>query len=247
SPFRRSTIASQKQVKVFRPGQGECCTADSFVLDIAGTAGNPWNDSATRVFVEDFLGANYECKSRKKIAKMFKAHFRTIQRHHDKMLGPSKSPDDAPTPEQKERSRYQRKYTMFQRRHKICARWPAMKNHIGLLERIGVEGMSSDEEDSDGDYAVFKRVWRAKRVTFFLRLLDALHRMVRARKGQGSQSGAKRRRRYLVDNESTSPPPRKLPSNMYASDWLATLGRVELQELWPQSEYDITIDENIVK
>lgn len=122
-----------------------------------------------------------------------------------------------------------------------------MKKHIDILERLSMEGMSSDEEDSDGDYGVFKKVWRAKRVTFFLRILDALHRMIRSRGGRGSQSGAKRRRRYLVDNETTSPPPRKLPRNMYASDWLETLGRVELQELWPQSEYDLTIDEDIVK
>ena len=122
-----------------------------------------------------------------------------------------------------------------------------MKKHIDILERLGMEGMSSDEEDSDGDYGVFKKVWRAKRVTFFLRILDSLHRMIRSSGGRGSQSGAKRRRRYLVDNETTSPPPRKLPRNMYASDWLETLGRVELQELWPQSEYDLTIDEDIVK
>ena len=112
SPFPRSVIASQKQVKVFKREKGECCTDDNFMLDIGGTAGSPWNDSATRVFVEDFLGANYECKNRKKIMKMFKAHFQTIQHHYDKMLGPPKSADNGPTPEQRERSRYQRKYTV---------------------------------------------------------------------------------------------------------------------------------------
>lgn len=44
----------------FNPLIGPCCDADHFRLHLEGTTCDPWNRSATQVFVEDFLAHNPE-------------------------------------------------------------------------------------------------------------------------------------------------------------------------------------------
>ena len=76
-----------------------------------------------------------------------------------------------------------------------------------ILQRLGIDGMSSDEEDEGAPfirYRVLKKTWRSEAVTTFLRALDALHRRYRKTGGSGSKRGSPPRLRCLCPKESTS-------------------------------------------
>ncbi len=95
APFKKASLASEIMVRGYRPSDGPCCTAANFQIDIDGTPASPWNDSARKVFVEDFLTINnHKCRDRKKIKTMFRSHFRTLQSHYAK-YGVQPDDDDA--------------------------------------------------------------------------------------------------------------------------------------------------------
>lgn len=86
SPFPKWAIATAAEVRKFDPDEGECCTVKRFCIDISGTPASPWNESATRVFVKNFLTvAQFKCRNRSKIRDMFRSHFKTLQRHYRKV------------------------------------------------------------------------------------------------------------------------------------------------------------------
>ncbi|KAI0762494.1 hypothetical protein C8Q74DRAFT_1174340, partial [Fomes fomentarius] len=259
SPFPKSTVASPGLVRGYDPNDGHCCGVNDFCLDLAGTPASSWNASATEVFVDDFLDCGqYNCTDRKKIAKMFRTHIRTLKHHH-KNLGTAtsssngsskKQPKKAITAKDKARARYQRKYTsillqLYHRRLGIARRFINTKKHIKILQRMGVESMSSDEEDNTAAfvrYRIFKKPWRHVRVTQCLRLLDALHRMWRAESGQASKRGSTQRCRF----DGSNPPKPRLPKNAYDDAWLAARTPVELDKLKPNNAaYDFSHDEGI--
>ena len=51
---------SDRDIADWNPELGDCCTANAFRLHLAGTKSDPWNESATRVFANDFLAKNAE-------------------------------------------------------------------------------------------------------------------------------------------------------------------------------------------
>lgn len=53
-------LVSDQDLADWDPAIGECCTAEQFKLHFRGTPCNPWNKSATRVFVNDFLATHAE-------------------------------------------------------------------------------------------------------------------------------------------------------------------------------------------
>ncbi|RPD73846.1 hypothetical protein L226DRAFT_571764 [Lentinus tigrinus ALCF2SS1-7] len=118
--------------------------------------------------------------------------------------------------------RYQRKYTLFQRRYAIVTRYRILRPHIKILQRLGVNGMSSDEEEEGAPfvrYRVLIKPWRSEAVTKFLRALDALHRRYRKTGGSGSKRGSPPRLRCLSTEESTSKEVPRLPINAYNERW----------------------------
>ena len=93
-----------------------------------------------------------------------------------------------------------------------------------MLEDLGVDGMSSDEEvkTSQGkEYFALAPRWRAPSLTFWLRIFDSLYLRHRHRAEHGDQRGCFPRIREASTRESTS---RKfvpgLPLNAYKADWL---------------------------
>ncbi|RPD56981.1 hypothetical protein L226DRAFT_449457, partial [Lentinus tigrinus ALCF2SS1-7] len=224
SPFPKRTIARPILIRGFDPDKGPCCTAKKFRIDIHGTPASEWNTSATEVFVRDFLTVpQHTCRNRKKVHAMFRSHFKTLQRHFrkgrskDKGKGKGKEGDRSDMGD-----RYQRKYNLFQRRHAIVSRYHVLHPHIKILQRLGVNGMSSDEEEEDAPfvrYRVLVKPWRSEAVTKFLRALDALHRRYRKTGGSGSKRGSRPRLRYVYSEKSTSKEVRRLPINAYSEDW----------------------------
>lgn len=93
-----------------------------------------------------------------------------------------------------------------------------------LLEDLGVDGMSSDEEvaTSEGKrYFTLMPKWRAPVLALWLRVFDSLYLHHRNRAEHGDQRGCMPRRREASAKESTSgrfvP---GLPINAYRRDWL---------------------------
>lgn len=64
----KNTVTSD-DINHFDPEIGECCTTDNFRLHLAGTPGNVWNKSATRVFVNSFLEAHKEYEAQNPIIR----------------------------------------------------------------------------------------------------------------------------------------------------------------------------------
>ncbi|KAI9059345.1 hypothetical protein FKP32DRAFT_1579936 [Trametes sanguinea] len=244
SKFHPTTVATASQVRGFLPEEGRCCTAAEFCLDLNSTPGKPWNVSAAKVFVDDFLRVElYACRSRTKIMSMFTSHFRTIQRHapaSSTAAASSSTPSNesgnpGPTDADKLHSKQQRRYTLFQRRYKIALHHEKTRLHIPILQRLGVDGMSSDEEDIGAPYLryrILRKPWRSEAVTSFLRVLDALHRWRRSRAAQGSIRGAPPRLRFMSTNVSeNSRPVPGLPRNAYDDAWFNSRTAIQLEDL----------------
>ncbi|KAI0713030.1 hypothetical protein C8T65DRAFT_574203 [Cerioporus squamosus] len=250
SPFPKRTIATAAEVRGFDPAEGECCTAKKFCIDISGTPASPWNESATRVFVKSFMTvAQFKCRNRKKIHDMFRSYFRTLQRHYHKGKATATAPAEV---DAKAHSRYQRKYmvSLWDRRYKIACRYRVLKDHAWILQKLGVDGMSSDEEEEGAPlrrYRVFVKPWRSKVVTEFLRILDALHRRYRQKAGAGTKRGSPPRLRYLCLDESTSKAVEKLPINAYDETWYATLKGLRKDDIAAKAPYDFTIDQSVIE
>jgi hypothetical protein len=93
-----------------------------------------------------------------------------------------------------------------------------------MLEDLGVDGMSSDEEvptDEGKQYISLVPKWRAPVLAFWLRVFDSLYLRHRNQAEHGDQCGCLPRKRITTAKESTS---RKfvpgLPINAYRADWL---------------------------
>jgi len=93
-----------------------------------------------------------------------------------------------------------------------------------LLEDLGVDGMSSDEEVTANEgkrYFILIPKWREPVLAPWLRVFDSLYLRHRNRAEHGDQRGCMPRRRELSSKESTSErfvP--GLPINTYRTDWL---------------------------
>ena len=140
---------------------------------------------------------------------------------------------------------------LFQRRHAILTRYRVLHHHIKILQRLGINGMSSDEEDEGTPfvrYRVLKKPWRSEAVTTFLRTLDALHRRYRKTGGSGSKRGSPPRLRYLGTEESTTKEVSRLPINAYAPDWYAKQKGLRKDDIDARpSPYDFTINVTVLQ
>lgn len=99
-----------------------------------------------------------------------------------------------------------------------------MQSQVRMLEELGPDGMSSDEEvntPQGKQYVVLVPRWRAPVLTPWLRVFDSLYLRHRNRAEHGDQRGSLPRRRNASARESTS---QKfvpgLPVNAYRAEWL---------------------------
>ena len=99
-----------------------------------------------------------------------------------------------------------------------------MKPQRRMLEDLGIDGMSSDEEVKTRDglqYFVLVPKWRAPVLTPWLRIFDSLYLYRRNQAQHGDQRGCLPRRRNASAKESASPKfVAGLPINAYRTDWL---------------------------
>jgi hypothetical protein len=48
-------VVQEDELNNWNPDARECCTPQQFRIHLLGTPSHPWNNSATRVFADDFL------------------------------------------------------------------------------------------------------------------------------------------------------------------------------------------------
>ena len=105
---------------------------------------------------------------------------------------------------------------------------PDLRQHVSTLELLGVNGMSSDEEDQyrgTKQYRVFKKVWREEAVTPWLRVFDAAYRRTRLEPME-SGAGAVPRVRFVTNTVAPWPlrnVVKRLPKSAYDQTWLESL------------------------
>ncbi|KAJ8453541.1 hypothetical protein ONZ51_g13538 [Trametes cubensis] len=256
SPFPEASVAKAQIVRGWRREEGECCTVQSFCLDLSATPGSEWNQSATNVFVNDFIDVGtYECKNRKLIRHAFMTHFRTIKRQYDRQCADAAAASRGAKVDRsaanREKAKEQRKYNSHQRRLYMSLWYPELRKFAPLLRALGPDGMSSDEgEYVNGilhHYRIFLKLWRHPQLVRLLRILDALYRRFRSSEGQGEARGNRPHLRYLSQDESanTLAVP-GLPQNAYEPAWLAALRPLPRQDLQvDENDLDFSIDPEI--
>ena len=229
----------------FDPLIGPCCDASRFRLHLEGTTCNPWNRSATEVFVEDFLTHHPEyprevdsvrdmvfLKTRSTITSMIK-EYRKLKLDSNRL-------DEL----QRRKNRTERKrgvsllyhlwrswshdyFQLFTRRLNLTYFYPPLASSRPLLEQLDVSGMSSDEEvriDSRREYHIRVPAWRSEAVTAWLRVFDILYIKARLEGVLGGQRGALPHTRVTTEMKSTNPRfVRRLPENAYDEEWLDQL------------------------
>ncbi|RDX40372.1 hypothetical protein OH76DRAFT_1366335 [Lentinus brumalis] len=254
APFKKASLANEIMARGYRKSDGPCCTAENFQLDMNGTPGSPWNDSARKVFVEDFLKVgSHKCRDRSKIRAMFRSHFRTVQSHFAKYGVEPDEGDSQPGPSgnaagEPSNATHGAALQLFQRRYRSAARYTLTKRFLWVLRKLGVDGMSSDEEDDDAPFRRFRAYdvpWRSEAVTKMLRALDALHRRWRRK---SSKRGAQPRMRYLANEPTATPTPAvpRLPSNAYKRPWYDDIPSFERDDLNARpTEFDFQVPQAI--
>jgi hypothetical protein len=249
-----------------------CCTIAHFRIDLLGTARSPWNKSAAKVFSEDFVrhhGLEPTTALIEDIEDAFHTRIKSLKekskRHH---LNAAQSHQET----RKDRQ-HVRKSTviitshcrlwclphfyhsqLFHRRFEVAQMNPSLQKHVPLLQRLGVEGMSSDESENDDltknpRFFVLSPRWRAKELSTWLRMFDSLY-MIERRSG-GDGRGAYPRLRIYKSPQSFSRSTRfvpGLPVNTYDPSWLARQADADRYVRQNKEEhYDFSCDIGVLK
>ncbi|KAF9783891.1 hypothetical protein BJ322DRAFT_1109737 [Thelephora terrestris] len=164
--FLTANTVDPQEIEKFDPLKGPCCDAENFRIHLDGTPANPWNRSAAEVFVAKFL-ATYSriyppdldevvnmvhSKTRSAITSLIKDYrLRQDSDYEEKC---------------QDKKRRERKRLLFERRLDLTFLYPSLGSQRPLLEAIGIDGMSSDEEEtipgsSIHQYRIYVPCWRS--------------------------------------------------------------------------------------
>ena len=108
-----------------------------------------------------------------------------------------------------------------------------------MLEQFGVDGMSSDESETEAgvkQYVILNKSWRPEEVSRWLQGMDAVAALTT--KGRGNRP---RMRIMSTRIDDTRPAVRGLPKNAYNATWYATLGTFARADLHRRDDdYDFS-------
>jgi hypothetical protein len=123
--------------------------------------------------------------------------------------------------------------------------WDALN---AAVYQLGAEGMSSDESEDDEMgrkvYVVNKAIWRDRRVTESLRLVDGDHNTTNAFGNKRAGNPARTRVIRARARPSAREAPPELPINFYDSTWYSGLTNRERNELMALPELQLPELEN---
>jgi hypothetical protein len=115
-------------------------------------------------------------------------------------------------------------FQLYHRRRDLTFRYPQMEPQRTMLEGLGVDGMSSDEEEivnGQKRYPILPPEWRDTRVTAWLRIFDSLYLYTRLQSSAVDARGRMPRDRVSTARFSSSKRfVAGLPINAYKPSWL---------------------------
>ncbi|KAI0712000.1 hypothetical protein C8Q76DRAFT_602860, partial [Earliella scabrosa] len=251
SPFDLQKLPTEEEMEAFVDApeeDGPCCGVDNFRPDLNGTARSHWNRSIADVFVEEYMAeGTVPCRDPALVKKYFVRHLRyLISKFKEQHTN-----EEVLTARRKLKRRHERRGYLFQRRLIAAHSEPGLQRHVHILQRLGPEGMSSDEsamENGVKQFRILRKEWRSEQLTGWLRIFDAISRERRANPITEATRGAEPRQRFQsgkIDN--TSPPVGSLPINAYNPKWYAQLPPYRRQRLQARKKaYDFTHSPDIV-
>ncbi|TFK70723.1 hypothetical protein BDN72DRAFT_896178 [Pluteus cervinus] len=233
-----------------------CCTIEDFTIDLTGTPHSPWNQSAARVFTDGLIRATGSLlpntyRVRDEVGKSFFARVKSLKEKPTRKL-PAKA---------KAARRAERKRTLYWRRVDICRKLPSLEHHVPILERLGVDGMSSDESDTDDEnrgarlpvFRILLPRWRSPAISAFLHIIDMAHVAHRMVSTDASISRGANPRIRSIDASASRYSPKvnnfvaDLPMNAYRQEWLDRRADVPFT-IRPQAEdYDFQHDGAVIE
>ncbi|EPS98044.1 hypothetical protein FOMPIDRAFT_117841 [Fomitopsis schrenkii] len=151
-----------------------------------------------------------------------KAWIRHTEHLRDQYKELMKDPVARVTQERKRRQQ-ERKRNLFEQRRRVAMYvLGELESHaLGLVDALGVQGMSSDESDHESGqgqatYFIKKVPWRSAPLHTWLRELDSLHLWVRYQMAHTASAGSWPHFRVDGTRESKRNPVLGLPQNCYA-------------------------------
>ena len=252
-----------------------CCSASDFRVDLFGSPHSAWNVSAARVFCKDFRRFHkLPSTASDDITRSFFTRVKTLKAE---LAGLNQDRAEQ-TKIARAMRRYRRKTTvcsvvthncplliclkLFHRRFEMAQTHPGLQKHVHILQRLGVQGMSSDESDHDvvashpparrtnPRYLVRNPEWRAADLTYWLRTFDAGHMIERRSVEGGSRGAFPRLRVYNAESSNISKKKtfvRGLPINAYDQQWLARRKDIQFCVTPDEQRYDFSHDPDILE
>ncbi|KAI0715187.1 hypothetical protein C8Q76DRAFT_619567 [Earliella scabrosa] len=251
SQFDLNKLPSEEELEEFEEADedaGACCTIDDFRPDLNGTPRSKWNTSIAEVFVEAYMAeGTFVCDDRALVRKYFVRHLRYLI----SMFKDRHTEQEVKLARLKQKRRRERRNYLFQRRLKAASTEPDLKRHVYILQRLGPEGMSSDEsamENGVKQFRILKKDWRSPHLTAWLRVFDGINREQRFNPLTESTRGADPRHRFESGKASTSSRAVScLPINAYNPTWYEERTPYARQRLQARKKaYDFTHTPEIV-
>lgn len=112
---------------------------------------------------------------------------------------------------------------MFKRRQRTATVVFNLQRFLPLVEALGSDGMSSDEEDDRGVFRIIRKPFVSTEVTSVMSAIDEVFR-TEVRRRSGSHM---RVRLPGPDTNGDAKPVPGLPVNCYDSDWLGSLSSAD--------------------
>ncbi|KAI0735723.1 hypothetical protein C8Q76DRAFT_611391 [Earliella scabrosa] len=229
SPFRLEMLPTEAELAEFDPENSACCTIDSFRPELTGKPSSKWNMSAREVFVAGYMENGSVACEEEEVDEYFKDHLKYLIRKFKQ----SHATTEIAQARRRNHNRRQRRISkfilqLFHRRLDVAQHHPGLQKHVYVLQRLGPEGMSSDESDMDNGRKVYKvliKSWRAPILTPWLSVFDSIASLERtnAINGMDGRGAQFRERRRSSEVDDRSPPVGRLFSNAYNEDWLTKL------------------------
>ncbi|KAF9455284.1 hypothetical protein BDZ94DRAFT_1316412 [Collybia nuda] len=246
-----------------------CCTAESFRIDLRGTPKNPWNTSAAQVFYHNLVPLAERSNDKfKQITDAFYTCIKSLKKEYNHRR-------DIITHQTKKRHdrRHARKHyvstrvnsppsilnlsltlQLFQCCLEAALTIPELNQHYTILEELTVNGMSSDESDSERlaldttlhgqkpKYEVTSPSWRNVKLHDWLHVFNVLY--IAKRRSSGPSVGEWPHNQFC---HSTLPKlslstkfVSELPINAYDTHWLGTQYDIEWAVKPVDTEYTFT-------
>lgn len=249
----------------------KCCasaTYPDFRLCLAGTTKCAWNKSAAIILADHIVARNgLDKKDCQHIRSKILDHTQHLRKEYAKFLKPPEKREQI----RKTNARNTRRRTvspsclrpnlctqfssqLYNQRYKVTTDRTELNKHTKMLELLGIDGMSSDEDitesgTNDYQYEIHPVPFRSHAVTKWLRKMDRIHLMNRNADTHDRRRGNKPRHRVPMSFPETHQGSDRfvpeLPLNFYDKEWLKLKGEtfVDLHVRPKSTEYDFSLGE----